>query len=413
MRPPPLVAVPRFSVSLPKRSLTEGGPLQLAAMAVLVIVPPLTLFADKTIVPIVILAGAAAALHMALSPAHRPIWPVRACVIIGLLVLLGALSVTWSIAPERSLRGLARVAGCGAAAIALMAWMPRFAARLHTGRLALAAAAGLILACAAMVVLLIFKSGVALNPYNRPLCLILLSVPPVVAMLLRDGHRRLAVILVALAACAVVPSVSNAAVLALLIGVVVALITALLPPKPAAWLLGAAIVAAVGALVPVFHGLAVVFPQPAWMPWSAYHRVEIYDYLAHLILQRPWTGWGLSTFREIPFDPAQFPHFIGFAEVLLHGHNNFLEAWSDLGIAGFVLVLLLPLAAIRWATHLPRAARALAFGGVASGTVIAALSFGFTQTNWIVMPAWAAMLWLLAQAHLHKQVTGKKAAADA
>jgi O-antigen ligase len=142
---------------------------------------------------------------------------------------------------------------------------------------------------------------------------------------------------------------------------------------------------------------------PASVRTSVYHRLEIWQFVAERISQRPLLGWGLEASRTLP--GAQEPIDIGddassksdikpptLIRMPLHPHNGFLQLWLELGVVGVTIasVLLIQLlAAIRRSTLSP-IELAPSFAVVASALVVLSLSYGIWQ-SW-----WQSTLWLTA-----------------
>ena len=143
-------------------------------------------------------------------------------------------------------------------------------------------------------------------------------------------------------------------------------------------------------------GIAVapVLPRTALAParveplltdvrYSALHRLQIWEFAAHKIGERPIAGWGLDAARSIPGGEA--PLAGGGTRLVLHPHNAPLQVWLELGFPGAAaLVALLAIvfhAAYRHADD--RFTQAAAVGMTASASLIASLSFGIWQNWWL------------------------------
>lgn len=129
------------------------------------------------------------------------------------------------------------------------------------------------------------------------------------------------------------------------------------------------------------------------VPFSAAHRLLIWDFTAERIAERPVLGWGMDSSRAIPGGTertsqdtrsafgltAHGAHhwFIHQQMLPLHPHNLALQIWLELGAIGAALMaLLLALAAL--ACRSPAAC-----GAFAAGLVIAMLSYGMWQYWWV------------------------------
>jgi O-antigen ligase len=127
-----------------------------------------------------------------------------------------------------------------------------------------------------------------------------------------------------------------------------------------------------------------------WLPSTAQQRIYFWNYAGAWALEKPVTGWGFHTSRNIPnrgVEPAK-----GKSDVIpLHPHNAGLQIWLELGVPGVVLMLaayLLVTARIErtgmpWAPWLGTAA--------VTTFAIADIGYGAWQTQWIAAIAWAVI----------------------
>lgn len=99
---------------------------------------------------------------------------------------------------------------------------------------------------------------------------------------------------------------------------------------------------------------------------SSIVRTDLYAQVIELIKLRPWTGFGGSTF-ELAF-PLVHTLPVNLDFLWDKAHNSYLALWSELGVIGGTLPLLI-IAAIVWRT-------AFAPGGSASDWRFRAMSLG-------------------------------------
>ncbi len=185
---------------------------------------------------------------------------------------------------------------------------------------------------------------------------------------------------------------ADAAALAALAGVGVAAAALVLPRlavRGVALGLAAFIVAA-----PLVFGAALARgPDVSRLPFSAQHRVLIWDFVVGRIAERPLAGRGMESARAIPGGTERFPpetlarfgvttpgQFASTSaqRLPLHPHNAALQVWLELGLVGAVLAAALVGVAV-WAGG------AVAAGAAASAAVTAMLSFGAWQPWWIAV----------------------------
>lgn len=221
---------------------------------------------------------------------------------------------------------------------------------------------------AASVVALLLPLAVFAPVLPRGLRIALGVSGAVVALLLPGESAKLAVLagLAVGMAATLAPRVTRMS----LAGVAALLVLAL------PWALGAALPRDVSAL-----------------PFSAAHRLLIWDFTAERIAERPVLGWGMDGSRAIPGGTertsqetrtafgltAHDAHhwFIHQQMLPLHPHNLPLQIWLELGAVGATLMALL-LALVALACRNPASC-----GAFAAALVISLLSYGMWQYWWV------------------------------
>lgn len=66
---------------------------------------------------------------------------------------------------------------------------------------------------------------------------------------------------------------------------------------------------------------------------SAALRLENYDFISRAIMEKPWTGYGVDSTRNIEFDSGQIYYK---SNRIMHPHNAFLQIWIEFGVAGML-----------------------------------------------------------------------------
>lgn len=149
--------------------------------------------------------------------------------------------------------------------------------------------------------------------------------------------------------------------------------------------------------MPVILGAVLASAPAGRLPFSAAHRVVIWDFVTARIAERPLLGWGFESSRAIPggkanassatldrlgiTDAEQRARFaMPNAESLpLHPHNAPLQLHLELGVVGAALAaLLVALIALR-------ARHPGAFGALTAAAVVGSLSYGLWQGWWIAL----------------------------
>lgn len=184
-----------------------------------------------------------------------------------------------------------------------------------------------------------------LTKYNRGLSYGLLLCWPVMALLARRGRRGWAVALFLALLPALYLTHSRATQVAALLAVLV-WGAARVMPVATRWGLGLALVLALGW---PFWAQAVFSHDRAWaqgLPDSWAARMEIWDFMAYRIMERPWLGWGIG---GSPMLSPALPHgeWYRFTHAAVaHPHNAMTQLWVELGLfglalgAGFALLML-------------------------------------------------------------------------
>ena len=136
--------------------------------------------------------------------------------------------------------------------------------------------------------------------------------------------------------------------------------------------------------------LSNVSPElKARLPFSWEHRVEMWGYTAHRILDAPIWGHGFDAVRtfEATFSSRGVENW---AVVSLHPHNAGLHIWAETGIVGAALaaitIMMVGMAAEKFSEGSKDRAAAAA-GLFAAATVICGITYGVWQDWW-----WASLI---------------------
>jgi O-antigen ligase len=214
---------------------------------------------------------------------------------------------------------------------------------------------------------------------------------PATAYLWRRNLGWKALILPAFAALILSFLVSAAAKLAIVAGAVIFVAAALLHRTTARWILFLGVVL-------VLAGPVVAAKSLSAFPWRdaskeielAAHRMEIWSFSLELIQERPFFGWGLDGSRQISRLKVRSVE-TGRPKLPLHPHNALLQILLELGaVGGFVALGFLWLVTRRLDALTDRHRRAAGQAVFISTLVIASLSFGLWQSQWLAFIACAA-----------------------
>jgi len=213
-----------------------------------------------------------------------------------------------------------------------------------------------------------------LTKYNRGLSYGLLLCWPAMALLARRGQGGAAAALLVALLPALYLTHSRATQVAALLAVLV-------------W--GAARVMPVATRCGLGLALALTLGWPFWaqavfshnldgvrgLPDSWAARMEIWDFMAYRIMERPWLGWGLGGSQGL--SPA-LPHgeLYRFTHAAVaHPHNAMTQLWVELGLPGLALGAGFALLMLRRAGRMARDVAPFALAGWAAALALGLVAY--------------------------------------
>lgn len=152
----------------------------------------------------------------------------------------------------------------------------------------------------------------------------------------------------------------------------------------AAWALSLAAVAA-GWFVWPWIGL--LFYRWGWhldaaLPLTTRFRVEIWNYAASRVLERPILGWGPDSSLALAKEAPTPINHIG--DLLpSHPHNATLQLWLDLGLPGALLLAAMIVLLLWQVRRLSQSAQAMAYGFFGTWLVVFLTSYSFWRARFI------------------------------
>ncbi len=370
----------------------------------LLVMPASSVLQFRAIAPLAI-AALLATVVMGWRAERRVPWPRGAALWAALaLAGWGALSAAWAVDPRRALTEALLLGGffaLGAAAAGVVARAEPSARRGLLRWLAFGLAGGVVLAALDHATGNAVRAAVrGLRDWDVTLSFGLKPAITVFAVLLPlalaapiAGWMRAVLAVVAVAVALWLPA--ETAKIAILAGLAAFGLAWMLPRVTRAALavsLALAILA-----MPVVLGAVLASAPAGRLPFSAAHRVVIWDFSLARIAERPLAGWGFEASRAIPggkanatpatldrlgiTDPTQRARFdLRNAESLpLHPHNAPLQLHLELGLVGAALAALLA------ALLALRARTPSAIGALTAAAVVGSLSYGLWQGWWIAL----------------------------
>ena len=217
--------------------------------------------------------------------------------------------------------------------------------------------------------------------FNRAATIMALMVWPVVMIALQEKRTWLALALPLAVPIVISQTASAAALAAVGLAILVFLLSMLWPrwmPRFAAVFLAAGVLFAplivrFALTLPAIH--LVAGKDDAWK-----HRLQIWEYTAGLIAQKPVFGWGVDSSRYLN-TRGEGPT----AVMPLHPHNGALQIWLELGAVGAIIATVLAVAVCVAIDRVivDRTQRAGALAALTSAVTIICLSYGIWQYWWL------------------------------
>jgi O-antigen ligase len=141
--------------------------------------------------------------------------------------------------------------------------------------------------------------------------------------------------------------------------------------------------------------IAALYPS---IPMPDFHRLNIWQFSAERIYERPLFGWGMDSARIIPggnetvrlvLPGPDGARDAEMARMPLHPHNVSLQWWLELGLPGALLGAGILVAVILACGSAPAGAP-IAVAAAGAATLVLMVSYGAWQSWWL------GTLWLLA-----------------
>lgn len=149
--------------------------------------------------------------------------------------------------------------------------------------------------------------------------------------------------------------------------------------------------------MPLLIAAAVSLPQSLFASdflqrGSALHRLRIWDSYLALVHEKPWLGWGVEGSRDFEAGLlATQPKADQVLSFSSHPHNALLQIWTDLGLAGALLICVL-IGSLGLRIEKARAeARAPIYGLLVAILTTSAISHGAFQSWWLASIALLAV----------------------
>jgi len=377
------------------RAVQAAAPLLVCAL-----VPSAGLVNGALYAPLLFGLGVVLAAAGWMADGTRPRADFALLLLAASFVALGWASFCWSVAPAETAGRALQLGLIAPGALLLLAarapgtnvaerLFPVLLAALAVGALAMLAdrAAGYPLQH-----LLAPKAAYPVTKYNRGLDYLALLVWPVLALGAVLGRRRETWLAALLALLLALVGRSTTAPVALLVGAAAFGLAALAPrlaPR-----LAAASLTLLATTLPVWLRLAASHRAAllGHIKASGIHRLEIWDYMTARVAERPLLGWGLAAANSVPIRPQELAQYRFVVPQGVYPHQQWLELWLELGVAGVLIALAAALLVLGRIDHLPPPTRKFAFAAFAAAMTVSFSSFEITTDSWWAVLAGTAYL---------------------
>ncbi|MDE2517711.1 MAG: O-antigen ligase family protein, partial [Rhodospirillales bacterium] len=165
------------------------------------------------------------------------------------------------------------------------------------------------------------------------------------------------------------------------------LVLAVWLPRVTLWAMRIVAVLAIASLPALLRALAV--RRDAFVGLikpSGINRLEIWDYMTARVAERPLLGWGLMSSDRVPITARELAGYHYVTAAGIYPHDQFLQAWLELGALGAACLLGLVLLALCRIPRLPAGLACFALAATAAAALIASVNYEITTDSW-----WAAL----------------------
>jgi len=264
----------------------------------------------------------------------------------ALLVTVCFLSSLWSIIPEETITRSFKLAGAFLGGLLLLAGVRSFS---ETEREFVLRPLPVILIMTTIVFLIEVSFGYPIFLFfegaqdtmrythyitNWMAVIAVVLFWPVMQYMISTQQKRLAILTSVLMCFLIYFSTSESAVLGFLMGAIIFLVGRYIKHLPFIMLIG--IVVALVLSPWLAHGLFVLRPEflVELKAASAAQRMEIWDFMARQIFEKPFLGWGVDSVGSMKL---QTDKIFFSRSYVFHPHNSALQLWIEMGVAGVLL----------------------------------------------------------------------------
>lgn len=150
-----------------------------------------------------------------------------------------------------------------------------------------------------------------------------------------------------------------------------------------------------------------------FLPFSAKHRLFIWNYSANKIIQKPFLGWGHNSSKQFKIPENEMIDYngISISPLPMHPHNNLLQILLEIGIIGLIAYLALIVKYLfLWSNlaHSSSNIKAAGYAWFACFFIISMISFNMWQGWWLCTYLWTGFMLCYAATYKGKSYDNTK-----
>lgn len=383
------------------------GPVLLAMGLAALLLPTVGLYSGGSYTVVVLAVSLALLVSWRLQRHRTPLRPdLRLIGLVGAYLVIGWLSVVWSIVPVATAKAAFDMTLLGVVLLPLVL-IPDRDIDLHIilDILVMMVIGAVVLATVDIFIYDWYGAGAApghytvhrVVKYNRGISYLEMMLWPLLAYYWLYRSRAVAVGLAGAVTLITVACASLTAKFALLAGFAV-LALGLVATAGTFVAIGAVVVVLGVAMPVILKGASALLlgeAQPL-IKLSGIHRLEFWDYMADRVWDRPLFGWGLQSVPALPIQPAELARYhVVTADGIGHAHNLWLQVWVETGLVGAVLFLAFALYVLRQTLTLPASMQPFALAGYTTVLALTISTYNLSADSWWAAIAWTVFLFIL------------------
>lgn len=225
------------------------------------------------------------------------------------------------------------------------------------------------------------------------------------SMVVRDRRRLFALAIAVLSVVMIYAGPSQSAWVAGAVSLAVFVFALRSTPAARAALSATLIAGILFALPLVWAAHRAEWHKAAWLPYTARHRVVIWNTTANEVMKAPFLGVGANATRRI-FEEREAVSPVterddgtSFSAALTrHAHNAYVQTWYELGAVGALMLTFIAVGFVAGTRRLPAPAQPYALAQIAAAAAIMSSSYGIWQPWFLAVLAIGALALLIASA---------------